>query len=136
MQLGRGLGVSCSDGIFNLGLGAGEDDDDNEEEDSDDSDEGLGLTVEAGLPAGSLETVPAMRPGLGLLWWSDEDLVLELEDELGLAAADDEAMLGLGGGLLVLLVVLGLAALPFSRRWLLYELRLGSLYRSTVRTFP
>lgn len=124
--MGRGLGVSCSDGIFNLGLGAGEDDDDDEEEDSDDSDEGLGLTVEAGLPAGSLETVLAMRPGLGLLWWSDEDLVLELEDELGLVAAD-EAMLGLDEGLLVLVVVLGLAALPFSLRWLLYELRLGSL---------
>lgn len=124
--MGRGLGVSCSDGIFNLGLGAGEDDDDNDdEEDSDDSDEGLGLTVEAGLPAGSLETVLAMSPGLGLLWWSDEDLVLEPEDELGLAAAEDEAMLGLDGGLLVL--VLGLAALPFSLRWLLYELRLGSL---------
>ena len=27
---------------------------------------------------------------------------------------------------------------PFSRslRWFVYELRLGSLYRSTVRTFP
>lgn len=123
--MGRGLEVSCSDGIFNLGLGAGEDDDD--DEDSDDSDEGLGLTVEAGLPAGSLETVLAIRPGLGLLWWSDEDLVLETEDELGLVAAEDDAMLGLDGGLLVLVLVLGLAALLFSLRWLLYELRLGSL---------
>lgn len=103
-----------------MGLGADDDDDDA----SDDSDEGLGPTVEAGLPAGGLETVLAMRPGRGLLWWSEEDLVLEAEDELGLVAAEEEDMPGLDGGLLLLL---GLTVLPASLRWLLYELRLGSL---------
>lgn len=103
-----------------MGLGADDDDDDA----SDDSDEGLGPTAEAGLPAGSLEMVLAMRPGRGLLWWSEEDLVLEAEDELGLVAAEEEGMLGLDGGLLLLL---GLTVLLASLRWLLYELRLGSL---------
>lgn len=41
-------------------------------------------------------------------------------------------MLGLDIGLLVV----GLTLFSRSLRWLLYELRLGSLYRSTVRTFP
>lgn len=104
-----------------MALGPDDDDDDG----SDDSDEGLGVTVEAGLPVGSLETVPATRPGLGLPWWSEEDLVLETEEELGFVAAEDGGMLGLDGGLLVLL--LGLTVLLVSLRWLLYELRLGSL---------
>lgn len=120
--MGLGLELSWSDGIFSLGLGADDDDDD---DDSDDRDEGLGLTVEAGLPVGILEMVLAMRPGLGLLWWSEEDFVLETEDELGFVAAEDEGMLGLDGGLLVPL--LRLTVLLFSLRWLLYELRLGSL---------
>lgn len=92
--------------------------------------------MEAGLPVGSLDMVLATRPGLALLWWSEEDLLLETEDEPGLVAAEDEVMLGLDGGLLVLLLVpllpvllvlLGLTVLLFSLRWLLYELRLGSL---------
>lgn len=81
--------------------------------------------VEAGLPADSLEMVLAMRLGLGLLWCSDEDLLLDTDDGLGFAAAEDDGRLGLDGGLPVL--VLRPTALLFSLRWLLYEPRLGSL---------
>lgn len=58
---------------------------------------------------------------------------LGVDEALGFGAVDD-AILGLDIGLLVV----GLAPQLFSLslRWLLYELRLGSLYRSTVRTFP
>lgn len=58
---------------------------------------------------------------------------------MGLGADDT---LGLGAALIVgipdLVSCLLAALLPvsLSLRWLLYELRLGSLYRSTVRTFP
>lgn len=131
-----GLEDSWSDGIFSLGLGA----------DDDDDDEGLGVREEPGLPVDSLDVGPEMRaepwPGLEPLWWSEEeDLglggaegVLAVDKALGLGAVDDGAAAGLDTGLLVV----GLRALLLSRsrRWLLYELRLGSLYRSTVRTFP
>lgn len=93
------------------------------EEDEGSDDEGLGLIGEAGLPVDSLEMVLAMRLDLGLLLWSDEDLVLDTDDELGFVAAADDGMLGLDGGLLVLVFRLTLLSL----RWLLYELRLGSL---------
>lgn len=116
--MGLGLEASWSDGAFSLGLGAGDDDDSED-------DEGLGLIVEAGFPVDSLETVPAMRLGLGLLWCSDEDLLLDTDDGLGFAAAEDGGRLGLDGGLPPLAV--GPTALLFSLRWLLYELRLGSL---------
>ncbi len=53
---------------------------------------------------------------------------------LGLGAVANVAILGLDIGLLV--VGLTLLIFSLSLRWLLYELRLGSLYRSTVRTFP
>lgn len=68
--------------------------------------------------------------GLGV----DEEVGLGADEELGLGAVDDEAIVGLDTGLLDV----GLPLLVFSRsrRWLLYEPRLGSLYRSTVRTFP
>lgn len=115
--MGRGLGASWSDGIFSLGLGV--------EEDEGSDGEGLGLMVETGLPVECLEMVLAMRLDLGLLWWSDEDLVLDTDDEFGFVAAADDGMLGLGGGLLAL--VFRLMLLLFSLRWLLYELRLGSL---------
>lgn len=55
-------------------------------------------------------------------------------EALDLGAVDDVAILGLDMGLLV--VGLTLLVFSLSLRWLLYELRLGSLYRSTVRTFP
>lgn len=55
-------------------------------------------------------------------------------EALDLGAVDDVAILGLDIGLLV--VGLTLLVFSLSLRWLLYELRLGSLYRSTVRTFP
>lgn len=88
-----------------------------------------GLEVKEELPVDSLET------GLGSipeLWrGSEEGLVLGEEEEVGLGVdlgrLDDMVILGLDMGLLVV----GLTV-----RWLLYELRLGSLYRSTVRTFP
>lgn len=103
LRLGLGLEVSWSDAIFNLGLGT----EDEEEEDPDDSDEGLGPAAEAGLPVGGLEMALATRPGLGPLWWSEEDLFLETEGEeaeqLGLAAAEGGVTPGLGGGLLALL---------------------------------
>lgn len=59
---------------------------------------------------------------------------LGVDEALGLGPVDDVAMLGLD----IVLLVVGLTMLVFSLslRWLLYELRLGSLYRSTVRTFP
>lgn len=64
----------------------------------------------------------------------EAEVGLDVDEALGLGAADDVAILGLDIGLLVV----GLTLLLISRslRWLLYELRLGSLYRSTVRTFP
>lgn len=55
-------------------------------------------------------------------------------EALDLGAVDDVAILGLDIGLLV--VGLTLLVFSLSLRWLLYELRLGSLYRSTVRTLP
>lgn len=64
----------------------------------------------------------------------EAEVGLEVEELLGLGEADDVAILGLDIGLLV--VGLTLLLLSLSLRWLLYELRLGSLYRSTVRTFP
>lgn len=115
--MGLGLEASWSDGTFSLGLGA-DDDDDSE-------DEGLGLIVGAGFPVDSLEMALAMRLGLGLLWCSDEDLLLDADDGLGFAAAEDDGRLGLDGGLPPL--ALRPAALLLSLRWLLYELRLGSL---------
>ena len=57
---------------------------------------------------------------------------LAAEEELGLVPVD--VAMGLDMGLLV--VGLTLLVLSLSLRWLLYELRLGSLYRSTVSTFP
>lgn len=59
---------------------------------------------------------------------------LGMDDALGLGAADDAGILGLGSALLA--VGLTLLLFSLSRRWLLYELRLGSLYKSTVKTFP
>lgn len=59
---------------------------------------------------------------------------LGVEEALGFGAVDAAAMLGLEVSLLV--VELRLLLFSLSLRWLLYELRLGSLYRSTVRTFP
>lgn len=59
---------------------------------------------------------------------------LGVDETLGFVAVDDDATPGLEMGLLV--VGLTLLAFSLSLRWLLYELRLGSLYRSTVRTFP
>lgn len=64
----------------------------------------------------------------------ETDEGLGVDEALGLGAVDDVAMLGLDIGLLV--VGLTLLVFSLSLRWLLYELRLGSLYRSTVRTFP
>lgn len=145
MELGLELEESWSDGIFSLGLGA--DDDDDSEEEDDDDDEGLGVREELGLPVDSLEMEPGMIPeprlGLEPPWWSEEGFVLGVEAEeglgveepLGLGAAD--VARGLEMGLLVVgLTPLLLLLLSLSLRWLLYELRLGSLYRSTVRTFP
>lgn len=135
MGLGPGLGLvledSLSDGILSLGLGL---DDDNGDKDDN---EGLGVSEAPGLPVASLESGLGMRPeprlGLEPLWWSEEGLVLGVEVEaglgvevaLGFVAVDDVAMLGLDIGLLVV----GLTPLlfSFSLRWLLYELRLGSL---------
>lgn len=64
----------------------------------------------------------------------EAEVGLGVDEALCLGAVDDDAILGLDIGLLVV----GLTLLEFSLslRWLLYELRLGSLYRSTVRTFP
>lgn len=64
----------------------------------------------------------------------EAEVGLGVDEALGLGAEDDVAILGLDIGLLVV----GLTPLLFSLSllWLLYELRLGSLYRSTVRTFP
>lgn len=50
---------------------------------------------------------------------------LGMDEGLGLGAEDDVAMLGLDMGLLE--VGLTVLALSLSRRWLLYEPRLGSL---------
>lgn len=55
---------------------------------------------------------------------------LGVDDAVGFGAFDDVVTPGLDMGLQVVLVF------SLSLRWLLYELRLGSLYRSTVRTFP
>lgn len=144
-ELGLELEGSCSDGIFSLGLGTDDDDDDDSEEDEEDG--GLGVREELGLPVDSLEMglIADPRPDLEPPWCeSEEGLVLGVEAEVGLAA---EEPLGLGAadvgrGLEMGLLVVGLTPLPLllllslSLRWLLYELRLGSLYRSTVRTFP
>lgn len=63
----------------------------------------------------------------------EAEVGLDVDEALGLGAVDDGAIVGLDIGLLAV----GLAPLlSRSLRWLLYELRLGSLYRSTVRTFP
>lgn len=59
---------------------------------------------------------------------------LGVDVALGLGAVANVAILGLDIGLLD--VGLTLLVFSLSLRWLLYELRLGSLYRSTVRTFP
>lgn len=59
---------------------------------------------------------------------------LGVEEALGFVPVEDVSTPGLDVGLLV--VGLTLLVLSLSLRWLLYELRLGSLYRSTVRTFP
>lgn len=64
---------------------------------------------------------------------------MEADDGLGVDEAlgfdvVDVVIPGLDMGLLVVGLMLQLFSL--SLRWLLYELRLGSLYRSTVRTFP
>lgn len=70
-----------------------------------------------------------------MVFGAEADVDLGVDDTLGLGAADDDVViLGLDSGLLVE----GLTLLLFSRSldWLLYELRLGSLYRSTVRTLP
>lgn len=107
--MGRGLGASGSDGSFSLGLGV--------EEDEGSDDEGLGLMVETGLPVDSLEMALAMRLDLGLLWWSEEDLVLDTDDGFGFVAAADDGMPGLDGGLLV--PVFRLMLPLFSLRWLL-----------------
>lgn len=64
----------------------------------------------------------------------EAEVGLGVDGALGLGAVDDVAILGLDIGLLV--VGLTLLSLSLSLCWLLYELRLGSLYRSTVRTFP
>lgn len=64
----------------------------------------------------------------------DAEAGLGVDVALGLAAVANVAMLGLDIGLLD--VGLTLLVFSLSLRWLLYELRLGSLYRSTVRTFP
>lgn len=137
LEMDPGLEGSWEDGIFSLGLGA-------EDDDSEEDDEGLGVRAELGLLVDSLEMEPGrsaeLRLGLEPLWWSEEGLVLGeeaevglgVDEELDLGAADDAVMLGLDMGLLVV----GLTVLLVSLRWLLYELRLGSLYRSTVRTFP
>lgn len=86
--MGLGLEVSWSGPIFSFGLGA------------EDEDGGLGLMVEAGLPVWILEMAPDRRPGLGPPWWSDEDLALGTDDELGLVVAEEEGAAGLDGGLL------------------------------------
>lgn len=118
-ELGFGLGTDLediSDGIFSLGL---------DMEGGDKEDDGLEDKEE--LPVDSLET------GLGSipeLWRaSEESLVLGEEAEVGLGVdlgrLDDTVIPGLDMGLLV-------GGLTVQ----LYELRLGSLYRSTVSTFP
>lgn len=50
---------------------------------------------------------------------------LGVDEALGLGVADEAVMLGRGMGLLV--VGLDVLLASFSLRWLLYELRLGSL---------
>lgn len=65
---------------------------------------------------------------------AEAEVGLVVDETLDLGAADDGVMLGLDIGLLV--VGLTLLVLSLSLRWLVYELRLGSLYRSTVRTLP
>lgn len=64
----------------------------------------------------------------------EAEVGLGVNEALRLGAVDDGAIAGRDVGLLV--VGLSLLRLSLSLRWLLYELRLGSLYRSTVRTFP
>lgn len=59
---------------------------------------------------------------------------LGVDDAAGLDAVDEAVILGLDIGLLA--VGLTLLLFSLSLRWLLYELRFGSLYRSTVRTLP
>lgn len=125
------------DGIFSLGL---------EPEDSEDDDGGLGARDELDLLDGSrgivLDRSPEPRLGLELLWWSDWGFVLGegAEEDLGVdetldfVTADEEVTPGLDMGLLV--VGLTVLLVSLSLRWLLYEPRLGSLYRSTVRTLP
>lgn len=57
-----------------------------------------------------------------------------MDETLDFVTADEEVTPGLDMGLLVVGLTVLLASL--SLRWLLYEPRLGSLYRSTVRTLP
>lgn len=139
-ELGLGLEMvledSCSDGIFRLALGA---------EVGDSEDDGLGVTEELDLLVGSLEMGLGRSPepwlGLDPLWCSEEGLILGdgaeealgVDVALGLGVAED-VRIGLDTGLLV--VGLTEMLLSLSLSWLLYELRLGSLYRSTVKTFP
>lgn len=84
-------------------LGPDDDDDDDREDD-----EGLGVSEELVFPVGSRdrEPSPQLRPGMELLWWSEEGLVLEAEEGLGpdpgFGAEDEDAPgLGLDRGLLL-----------------------------------
>lgn len=109
-----------SDGIFSLGLEMG----DREDE---------GLEVREELPDDILEIGLGRSPELcrcsegGLVLGDEAEVGLGVDVADGLGGPDDPVIPGLDTGLLVL----GLTV-----RWLLYELRMGSLYRSTVRTFP
>lgn len=69
---------------------------------------------------------------VGLVLGEEAETDLAVDETLGLDAVVDDVTAGRDMGLFVV----GLPAPPFSLRWLLYEPRLGSLYRSTVRTFP
>lgn len=119
LDTGLGLEDSWSSATFSLGLGADVD--------------GLAVREELDLPVGSLGMSPEPRLGL-------DDLGLGAEAGTGLGVdealgfGDDVAPAGLEPGLEP--VGLRLLLLSRSLRWLLYEVRLGSLYRSTVRTFP
>lgn len=68
---------------------------------------------------------------MGLVLGVEADVGLGADDTLGLGAALNVGIPDLASCLLAALLPVSL-----SLRWLLYELRLGSLYRSTVRTFP
>lgn len=69
----------------------------------------------------------------GLDFGVEAEAGLGVEEALVFGAVDAAGTLGLDRGRLV---VGPTPQLSLSLRWLLYELRLGSLYRSTVRTFP